>query len=78
MLILTLLTACFFAAAVWVRRGKKRAAAALAAAPAVPLPADDLPPASAVGWPPGGRQFTTYVDGGFAALDAYLAEGFAA
>jgi hypothetical protein len=33
---------------------------------------------SAVGWPPGGARFTAYVDDGFAALDAYLQEGFAA
>ena len=46
-------------------------------APLPPLPADDLPPASAVGWPPEGAGFPTYVDEGFAALDAYLSEGFA-
>jgi len=35
------------------------------------LPADDLPPTSAVGWPPEGSRFTEDVDEGFAALDAY-------
>ena len=41
------------------------------------LPAEDLPPATAVGWPPEGAAFRTYVDEGFAALDAYLSEGYA-
>ena len=46
----------------------------MATAP-VQLPADDQPPASAVGWPPeAAAAFTTYVDDGFAALDAYLSE----
>jgi hypothetical protein len=31
-----------------------------------------------VGWPPGGSGFTSYVAEGFAALDAYLSEGYAA
>jgi hypothetical protein len=41
------------------------------------LPEQDLPPAAALGWPPQGEAFTAYVDDGFAALDAYLEEGFA-
>ena len=78
LILLALLTAGYFAAVVWVRRGtKQRRAAAIAAVEPVALPADDQPPSSAVGWPPGGSQFTAYVDQGFQALDAYLAEGFA-
>ena len=49
-----------------------------ASAPVAVLPADDQPPASAIGWPPVGTGFTSYVDEGFAALDAYLSEGYAA
>ena len=79
LVLLTLLTAGYFATVVWIVRGKRRARAEHGVATeAVALPADDQPPASAVGWPPAGRQFTSYVDEGFAALDAYLAEGFAA
>ena len=79
LILLTLLTASYFAAVLWVRRGMKQAAAAAAGAVVqlVALPADDQPPTSAVGWPPGGSQFSAYVDQGFQALDAYLAEGFA-
>jgi hypothetical protein len=66
---------------IWIARGKRqarvdgRAAEQLAGGE---LPVDDRPPASAVGWPPGGRQFTTYVDEGFRALDASLSAGYAA
>jgi hypothetical protein len=77
LILLTLLTAGYFAAVLWVRRGTRQRAAAAAGAVVVELPADDQPPTSAVGWPPGGSQFTAYVDQGFQALDAYLAEGFA-
>ena len=78
-ILLALLTVSYFAAVLWVRRGAKKraAAAAVAVVQLVALPADDQPPTSAVGWPPGGSQFTPYVDQGFQALDAYLAEGFA-
>lgn len=55
----------------------KLAAALAAAEPLPPLPADDLPPETAVGWPPEGSGFPTYVEEGFAALDAYLSGGFA-
>jgi hypothetical protein len=41
------------------------------------LPAEDRAPITAVGWPPGGRRFSAYVDDGFRALDAYLAHGVA-
>jgi hypothetical protein len=78
LILLTLLTASYFAAVVWVRRGTRRRQPAVEAVEPVALPADDQPPSSAVGWPPGGSQFTAYVDQGFRALDAYLAEGFAA
>jgi hypothetical protein len=80
LILLSLLTASYFAAVVWVRRGKRRREVAVAVAGRqlpIALPADDQPPSSAVGWPPGGSQFTVYVDQGFQALDAYLAEGFA-
>ena len=82
LVLLTLLTAGYFATVVWIVRAKRRARLdGLAAAEQVAggdLPVDDRPPASAVGWPPGGRQFTSYVDEGFRALDAYLSEGYAA
>ena len=76
---LALLTTAYFAVVIWLRRSRKAAAAAgAAAALAVAMPADDLPPVTAVGWPPGGTGFTSYVADGFAALDAYLSEGYAA
>jgi hypothetical protein len=71
--LLAVLTASYFAGVVWVRRSKRRQALIL---PPV-LPEDDQPPASAVGWPPEGARFSQYVDEGFAALDAYLSEGYA-
>jgi hypothetical protein len=82
LVLLTLLTAGYFATVVWIVRGKRRAGldgrAAAEATAGSDLPVDDRPPSSAVGWPPGGRQFTSYVDEGFRALDAYLSEGYAA
>ena len=81
LVLLTLLTAGYFATVVWIVRGKRQArrdGEAAERAAGDDLPVDDRPPASAVGWPPGGRQFTTYVDEGFRALDAYLSEGYAA
>jgi hypothetical protein len=75
LILLTVLTAGYFAGVLWVLRTQRRQLP-----PMVPvaLPDEDLPPASAVGWPPQGPRFTRYVDEGFAALDAYLEEGFAA
>ncbi len=78
LILLTLLTVGFFAAVAWVRRGRKHRPATVAAEVPAMLPAEDLPPPSAVGWPPGGKQFSSYVDSGFAALDAFLSEGHAA
>ena len=81
LVLLTLLTAGYFATVVWIVRGKRQARRDGQAAEQVSggdLPVDDRPPASAVGWPPGGRQFTSYVDEGFRALDEYLSEGYAA
>ena len=80
LVLLTLLTAGYFAAVVWVVRGKRRTRAEelVTVVEVGDLPAEDQPPPSAKGWPPAGRHFSTYVDEGFAALDAYLAKGFAA
>jgi hypothetical protein len=41
------------------------------------LPVEDQAPDTAVGLPPAGDEFVTYVDDGIAALDNYLSEGFA-
>ena len=70
--LLALATLAYFAFLVWVRRSNRHDPYGYA------LPADDRPPASAVGWPPSGSAFEAYVNDGFAALDAYLSEGFAA
>ena len=61
LVLLTLLTAGYFATVVWIVRGSAEARRDGQAAEQVAggdLPVDDQPPASAVGWPPGGRQFT--------------------
>ena len=74
LLVQTLFTVAYLAlvARVWaVARGTHDAA------PASSLPAADLAPESAIGWPPAGEEFESYVDEGIAALDAYLSEGFA-
>jgi hypothetical protein len=76
-LLLAFLTASYFTVVIWVRRATRRQAAPVADAVAARLPAEDRPPASAVGWPPKGERFTSYVDEGFAALDAYLQDGYA-
>lgn len=76
LIVLTLVTVGYLAAVVWVLRGRRRHRAAVAAAGPPVLPAADQPPAAAIGWPPAGSQFTTYVDEGLAALDAFLAERF--
>ena len=76
---LALLTAAYFAAVVWWRRsGSRVRGPARARAPVADLPVEDQPPPTAVGWPPGGTGFTSYVDEGFAAIDAWLSEGHAA
>lgn len=76
-LLLTFLTASYFTVVIWARRARRRTAP-VADAVVARLPAEDRPPASAVGWPPKGAGFTSYVDEGFAALDAYLQDGYAA
>jgi hypothetical protein len=75
MALLSLVTVAFFVAVLRLRRARRVLEATLADLPM--LPAEDLPPATAVGWPPEGAAFRTYVDEGFAALDAYLSEGYA-
>jgi hypothetical protein len=76
---LALLTAAYFAAVVWVRRSSRRIEAGPGTEPPVAdLPVEDQPPPTAVGWPPGGSSFASYVDDGFAAMDAWLSEGHAA
>ena len=75
MLLLGLVTAAYVVAMLWLRRARRSAAATLAGLP--PLPPEDSPPESAIGWPPEGTAFLVYVDEGIAALDAYLSEGFA-
>jgi hypothetical protein len=74
LLLQTLLTAAYVVVVgrVWLvtRQGGPR--------PVAPcLPAADLPPEAALGPPPNGEDFESYVDDGMAALDAYLSEGFA-
>ena len=73
LLLQTLLTVAYVAVVgrVWLlkRRG------ALAGVPALPIA--DQAPETAVGLPPAGEEFVTYVDDGMAALDDYLSEGFA-
>ncbi|MEO7980220.1 MAG: hypothetical protein ABI807_04955 [Sporichthyaceae bacterium] len=79
LVLLAILTGGYLAAVVWIVRAKRRSGGVdLVGTEGADLPADDLPPAAAVGWPPGGRQFLTYVDEGYRALDAYLSEGFTA
>jgi len=76
---LALLTAAYFVAVVWVRRSRRRTeVGAGTQVPVADLPVDDRPPPTAVGWPPGGSGFASYVDDGFAAIDAWLSEGHAA
>jgi hypothetical protein len=75
---LAMLTAAYFAAVVWLRRTKRHAAGADPEQPLADLPVEDQPPATAVGWPPGGTGFAAYVDDGFAAIDAWLSEGHTA
>ena len=81
-ILLTLLTAGYLLVVLGVRRsaraGRAAAAGRATGTLSADLPAEDRPPVTAVGWPPDGGGFTSYVDEGVAALDAYLAEGFAA
>jgi len=72
--LLGLLCTAYVVVVVALRR-ERRAARDAAALPA--LPAEDQPPAAAVGWPPEGLDLPVYVADGFAAIDAYLSEGFA-
>lgn len=74
---LALLTLGYVGVVLFLRRAKRTMTGPTLAAVA-DLPADDRPPPAAVGWPPAGSGFESYVDDGFAALDAYLSEGFAA
>ena len=78
LILLTLVTVGYFVAVVRVRRRRTAGAVSAEAGTLAALPQDDLPPVSAVGWPPEGGRFTTYVDQGFAAIDAYLSEDRAA
>jgi hypothetical protein len=78
LILLTLLTAGFFAGVVWLRREARQESARRASVTDLTgLPDEDRPPRGAVGWPPGGAALGTYIDGGLAALDAYLSEGSA-
>jgi hypothetical protein len=75
---LAVLTVAYFAAVIWLRRTRRGVAAAGAEPAVADLPVEDQPPPTAVGWPPGGSGFASYVDDGFAAIDAWLSEGHAA
>jgi hypothetical protein len=78
LILLTLLTAGYFAGVVWLRREARQESARRASVTDLTgLPEEDRPPLGAVGWPPGGTALGGYIDGGLAALDAYLSEGSA-
>jgi hypothetical protein len=74
LLLQTVLTVAYVAVVgrVWLlkRRGSLLPASAV-------LPIADQAPETAVGLPPAGEEFVTYVDDGIAALGDYLSEGFA-
>lgn len=74
LVLLTVLTVGYLVFALRVRRARRLVRPVLVEQ----LPVDDRPPSGAVGWPPRGRGFEPYVRQGFAELDAYLSEGFAA
>jgi hypothetical protein len=75
LLLLGLMTAGYFAGVRWLRTPSTRFSHTPAGAVTCPvLPEEDRPPASALGWPPAGARLSTYLDDGFAALDAYLSE----
>ena len=78
LILVTLLTAGYLAGAVWLRREARDGAARRdSVTDLTGLPDEDRPPLGAVGWPPGGTALAGYIDGGLAALDAYLSEGSA-
>jgi hypothetical protein len=74
LIVLTLLTVGYGVALVWVLRLKPRRRAA--ATGELTLPIADQPPATAVGWPPQGSQFSAYVEDGLSEVDAFLADRF--
>lgn len=74
LVVLTLLTAAYLAVLVRVWRARRRPAGGLTDQALQGLASEDQPPAGAVGWPPLGEGFARYVEGGLAALDAYLSE----
>ena len=77
-LALSALCAAYIGVVIVVRRSARaRRAVAAQLAELPPLPDEDLPPPTAVGWPPDGDRLPAYVEEGFAALDVYLSEGFA-
>jgi hypothetical protein len=73
LLLQTLLTVAYVAVVGRVWQLKRRGAGG----PAPALPVADQAPETAVGLPPSGDEFGSYVDEGIAALDDYLSEGFA-
>lgn len=76
--LLTLVALVYVAVVVLVRRARRAAEAAEAASLELAgLPPEDQPPESAVGWPPRGSRFASYVGEGIAELDAYLEDGYA-
>jgi hypothetical protein len=78
MLFLVVLTTGYFAGVIWLRRSRGAVALPPAAeGPGLALPDQDQPPPAAVGWPPLGARLPAYLDEGFAALDAFLAEDHA-
>jgi hypothetical protein len=72
--LLMVVTVGYFAGLYALRRKRTSSATPAAAVTPPALPAEDQPPAAAVGWPPGGARLPAYLDEGFAALDAYLSE----
>lgn len=75
--LLGFLCTAYVVVVVALRRERRSARDAAVAAALPTLPADDQPPTAAVGWPPEGLDLPVYVADGFAAIDAYLSEGFA-
>jgi len=80
LVLLTLLTAGYFAGVGWLRRESRLGAARRASiADLSGLPEEDRPPQTAVGWPPGGNAaLAGYIDQGLADLVTFLSEGHAA